>query len=102
VTEIKDTQKEPLRAITETGPALVQRWPLALIPNGSAPVAVHQQRQLLCLNKSKGQVIRESLKTDVWTTAKLKRVRVKQKDLDLPEPSQFKELAANLRKHSGG
>ncbi len=34
--------------------------------------------------------------------AELKRVRVKQKDLHLPEPSQFKELVANLRKHSGG
>jgi integrase len=31
-----------------------------------------------------------------------KRARVKQKNLHLPEPSQFKELAANLRKHSGG
>lgn len=32
----------------------------------------------------------------------LKRVRIKQKDLQLPEPVQFKELVANLRKNSGG
>jgi integrase len=34
--------------------------------------------------------------------AELKRVRVKQKDLHLPEPSQFKSLVENLRKGSGG
>lgn len=34
--------------------------------------------------------------------AELKRVRVKQKDLRLPEPSQFKGLVENLRKNSGG
>jgi hypothetical protein len=32
----------------------------------------------------------------------LKRVRVKQKDLQLPEPAHFKMLVANLRKKSGG
>jgi integrase len=34
--------------------------------------------------------------------ADLKRVRVQPKDLKLPEPSQFKELVANIRKKSGG
>jgi len=34
--------------------------------------------------------------------AELKRVKVKQKDLQLPEPSQFKGLVENIRKHSGG
>ena len=34
--------------------------------------------------------------------AELKRVRVKQKELHLPEPSQFKDLVANLRMNSGG
>jgi integrase len=33
--------------------------------------------------------------------AELKRVRVKQKDLQLPEPSHFKGLVENLRKGSG-
>jgi integrase len=33
--------------------------------------------------------------------AELKRMRVKQKDLHLPEPSQFKGLVENLRKGSG-
>ena len=32
----------------------------------------------------------------------LKRVRVKQKDLQLPEPAHFKMLVENLRKKSGG
>jgi integrase len=32
----------------------------------------------------------------------LKRVRVKQKHLQLPEPSQFKQLLENIRKKSGG
>jgi integrase len=32
----------------------------------------------------------------------LKRVRIKQKDLQLPEPSHFKLLVENLRKNSGG
>ena len=32
----------------------------------------------------------------------LKRVRVKQKNLQLPEPSHFKGLVENLRKNSGG
>jgi integrase len=32
----------------------------------------------------------------------LKRVRVKQKELHLPEPSHFKGLVDNMRKHSGG
>jgi len=34
-------------------------------------------------------------------SAELKRVRVKQKDLQLPEPSQFQGLVENLRKGSG-
>ena len=34
--------------------------------------------------------------------ADLKRVKVKQKDLKLPEPSQFKELVSNIRRKSGG
>jgi integrase len=34
--------------------------------------------------------------------ADLKRVRVKQKELQLPEPSQFKDLVANIRRKSGG
>jgi len=34
--------------------------------------------------------------------AELKRVRVKQKELHLPEPSQLKDLVANLRMNSGG
>jgi integrase len=34
--------------------------------------------------------------------AELKRVKVKQKDLKLPEPSQFKDLVANIRQKSGG
>jgi integrase len=34
--------------------------------------------------------------------AELKRVRIKQKDLQLPESSQFKDLVGNLRKNSGG
>jgi len=34
--------------------------------------------------------------------AELRRVRVKQKELQLPEPSQFKSLAENLRTKSGG
>lgn len=32
----------------------------------------------------------------------LQRVRIKQKELQLPEPSQFHELVKNLRKKSGG
>jgi integrase len=32
----------------------------------------------------------------------LKRVRIKQKDLQLPEPAHFKQLVKNLRKKSGG
>lgn len=32
----------------------------------------------------------------------LKRVRVTQKDLQLPEPAQFKDLVANIRTKSGG
>ena len=32
----------------------------------------------------------------------LKRTRIKQKDLQLPERSQFREMVANLRKDSGG
>jgi|ERR1017187_741781 hypothetical protein len=35
------------------------------------------------------------------SAAELKRVRVKQKDLQLPEPSHFKGLVENLRKGSG-
>jgi integrase len=34
--------------------------------------------------------------------AELKRVRIKQKDLKLPEPSHFKTLVGNLRMKSGG
>ena len=34
--------------------------------------------------------------------AELKRVRVKQKELQLPEPSHFKSLVENLRTRSGG
>jgi hypothetical protein len=34
--------------------------------------------------------------------AELRRVRVKQKELQLPEPSHFKDLVKNLRLHSGG
>jgi integrase len=34
--------------------------------------------------------------------AELKRVRVKQKEMRLPEPSQFAGLVENLRKNSGG
>jgi len=34
--------------------------------------------------------------------AELKRVKVKQKDLQLPEPSQFKDMVENIRKNSGG
>ncbi len=33
--------------------------------------------------------------------AELKRVRVKQKEMTLPEPSQFKDLVANVRANSG-
>jgi integrase len=33
--------------------------------------------------------------------AELKRVKVKQKELQLPEPSQFKDLVANIRTKSG-
>lgn len=32
----------------------------------------------------------------------LSRTRIKQKDLQLPEPSQFRELVENIRKRSGG
>ena len=35
-------------------------------------------------------------------STELKRVRIKQKDLHLPEPSHFKLLVENLRKKSGG
>ncbi len=35
-------------------------------------------------------------------TAELEKKRITQKDLQLPEPSQFKELVANIRKRSGG
>ena len=34
--------------------------------------------------------------------AELDRVRVKQKELQLPEPSQFRDLVANIRTKSGG
>ena len=34
--------------------------------------------------------------------ADVKKTRVKQKELRLPEPAQFKELVANVRKRSGG
>jgi len=34
--------------------------------------------------------------------AELKRTKVKQKDLQLPEPSQFRDLVANVRLKSGG
>jgi integrase len=34
--------------------------------------------------------------------AELKKTRIKQKDLRLPEPSQFRELVDNIRKRSGG
>ena len=32
----------------------------------------------------------------------IKKTRIKQKELRLPEPSQFKDLVANIRKRSGG
>ncbi|MGO9204168.1 MAG: tyrosine-type recombinase/integrase [Limisphaerales bacterium] len=47
-------------------------------------------------HKEKGGVVLEN------PAAELKRVRVKQKELQLPEPAQFKDLVANLRKRSGG
>jgi len=34
--------------------------------------------------------------------AEIKKTRIKQKELRLPEPSQFKDLVANIRKRSGG
>jgi integrase len=34
--------------------------------------------------------------------AEIKKTRITQKDLRLPEPSQFRELVANIRKRSGG
>ena len=34
--------------------------------------------------------------------AELKKTRIKQKDLRLPEPSRFRDLVANIRKRSGG
>jgi hypothetical protein len=36
------------------------------------------------------------------TAAELKKKRVKQQELRLPEPSQFKELLENIRERSGG
>ena len=48
-------QKHQKRAVAEAGPALSQRWSVALIPKSSAPFAIRQQRQLLCPNKNKGQ-----------------------------------------------
>ncbi len=47
-------------------------------------------------HKKKGGVIFEN------PAVELKRVRVKQKNLQLPEPSHFKGLVENMRKNSGG
>ena len=47
-------------------------------------------------HKGRGGTIMEN------PAAELQRVRVKSKELQLPEPSQFRELVENIRKKSGG
>jgi integrase len=47
-------------------------------------------------HKANGGGILESPAADI------KKTRIKQKELRLPEPSQFKDLVANIRKRSGG
>jgi predicted metalloprotease with PDZ domain len=46
---------------------------VALVSASAASAAIRQQRELLWQNKTRnGKLIRESLETTVWTTAKLK------------------------------
>jgi len=54
---------------------------------------------IACGNKAHKEQTKEKLENPAM---ELKRTRVKQKDLQLPEPAHFKMLVQNLRKKSGG
>jgi integrase len=89
--------------IDEITPEACREWSAKLIKE----IACHYYNNTLGTLK---QVLQTGIKAHKASgggtlespAAELKKTRIKQKDLRLPEPSQFRELVANIRKRSGG
>ena len=89
--------------INEIAPEACREWSAKVIKQ----IACHYYNNTLGTLK---QVLQTGIKahkangggTLESPAAELKKTRIKQKDLRLPEPSQFRELVANIRRRSGG